>query len=122
MMLKFKNMTTKENFLQNVEWSGKKVEQIEANGKDQMAWKISDRFGNVWNVLFQGRVNEWSVFNVPQYGEVSFKVDIVSCGNDVEIHRAEKAGRKIKSDRLLKQFSQVAMMVNCYIQFGYFKL
>ena len=121
-MLKFKNMTTKENFLQHVEWSGKKVEQIEAYEKDQRAWQISDRFGNVWNVLFKGSVNEWSVFNVPQYGEPPFKVDIVSCGNDIEIHRAEKAGRKIESDRLLKQFSQLAMMVNCYIQFNYLKI
>ena len=121
-MYMFINMTTKEKFLKNVEWSGNKIEQVEPPCKRQKLWRVSDKFGNVWNILFRGEVDEYSIYNVCKYPtDEPFRVDIISSGNKIEIHKAEKNGRKIKSDRLLKSFSQLAMMVNCYSQFGYLK-
>lgn len=121
-MYKFTNITTKENFLKETEWSGKKIVTVESPFKCQKQWQVSDRFGNIWNIRFNGNVNEYSIWNVCKYPtDEPFRVDIVSSGNKVEIHRAEKNGRKIKSDRLLKGFSQLALMVNCYSQFGYLK-
>ena len=121
-MYKFTNTTTKENFLKNIEWSGKEIKPIEAHGKDRKAWNVIDKFRNEWNILFAGNANEYSVFNVPRYpSDKPFKVDIISNGNKIEIHRAEKNGRHIKADRLLKEFSQLAIMVNCYSQFGFLK-
>ena len=118
-MLKFTNGTTKENFLNTIQWSGNQVEHIEAYGKNQQAWQISDKFGNVWNVLFDGN-NEYSISNVCKCAsDIPLNVIVLFNGNEIEIHSAEKEGRKIKAERLLKQFSQLAMMVNCYKQFGY---
>lgn len=122
-MLKFTNTTSKENFLKEIEWSGKEIKPIEAYGRDQKLWKIIDRFGNEWNVLFTGSVDEYSIFNVPHcLCDKLFRVDIISRGNKIEIHKVTKNGKNIKSDRLLKQFAQLAMMVNCYVQFGYMKV
>ena len=121
-MWKFINNTTKENFLENIEWSGNKIERIQIPFKRPKLWQISDRFGNVWEVLFKGDVGEYSISNVCRYpSDKPFTVDIISNGNKVEIHKAIKNRRNIKSDRLLKQFSQIAMMVNCYVQFVYLK-
>lgn len=121
-MYRFTNMTTKENFLKNIEWSGEVLKPMETPCKSQKLWQVSDRFGNVWNILFRGEVDEYSICNVCKYpSDEPFRVDIVSSGNKIEIHRAEKNGRKIKSDRLLKGFSNLAMMLNCYSQFGYLK-
>ncbi len=122
-MYRFTNTTTKENFLKSIEWSGNKIKPAEAYGKNQKAWNVIDKFGNEWNILFTGNVDEYSIFNVPHHPcDKPFKVDIVSSGNKIEIHRAEKNGRCIKADRLLKEFTQLALMVNCYIQFGYMKI
>lgn len=121
-MLKFKNTTTKEDFLRSVKCRGQKIEPIELSGKIQKAWKISDKFENEWQVYFTKGIEEWSIFNIGRHGEIFFRVDIVLCGSDIEIWRAEKNGKNIKSERLLKQFMQVAIMVSCYHQFGYFKI
>lgn len=121
-MYKFQNNTTKENFIRNIEWSGMEIKPTEVHGKLQKSWQLSDKFGNVWNILFRGNVNEYSIFNVCKYqSDKPFRVDILSYGNNIEICKAEKNGRKIKANRLLKQFSQLAMTVNCYSQFGYLK-
>ena len=39
--------------------------------------------------------------------------------NKMKLEEAEKAGRKIKADRLLKQFLQLAILVNNYANFGF---
>lgn len=115
-MLKFKNTTKREDFKKSVEWSKRKIEEIEKPHKNQRMWKISDCFGNVWNVLFTGNVDEYRV----SY-ENEFSADILMHGNMVEIHRAIKNGRNLKADRNLKQFTQVALLVSCYNKFGYLK-
>lgn len=120
-MFKFTNVTTKENFLKKIEWSEEEITPIEAFGNSQKSWKIIDRFDNEWNILFTGN-DEYSIYSVPHHScDELFRVDIVSSGNKIEIHRATKNGKNIKADRLLKQFAQLAIMVNCYVQFGYMK-
>lgn len=121
-MYKLTNTTTKEAFLKDIEWNGQKIKPLKTLSKYQKGWQVSDRFGNVWNIIFNGNVNEYSIYNVCKYPcDAPFKVDIISTGNKVEIYRAEKKGRKIKSDRLLKNFAQLGLMVNCYCQFGHLK-
>ncbi len=122
-MYKFINITTKKSFLNDIESCGREIKPIEGYGKNQKVWNVIDKFGNEWNIRFSGNVDEYSISNVPHYPcDVPFKVYIVSHGNKVEIHRVEKKGRKIQADRLLKDFTQLALMVNCYIQFGFLKL
>ncbi len=119
-MYKSTNITTKENFLKYIEFNGIEIKPVEVCAKNQRAWNVVDKFGNEWNIFFTGNVSEFSICNVPHYPcDKPFRVDIVSSGNKIEIHRAEKNGRHIKADRLLKEFTQLALMVNCYIQFGY---
>ena len=112
-MLKFENKTTKENFEKSVSQSKNKIEEMERPHENQRLWKISDCFGNVWNVLFTGNVDEYRI----SYKD-EFSVDILMYGNMVEIHRAIKNGRKLKADRTLKQFMQLALLVSCYKKFG----
>lgn len=121
-MLILKNNTTKASFESNLSWNKHKIEELENPYQNQRAWKISDRFGNVWNILFTGNVNEYRISYEPQYdGDDTFSVDIVTSGDIVEIHQAIKNGRTLKSDRNLKQFINLALMLNCYMQFGYLK-
>lgn len=121
-MVKFQNNTTMENFLKYVKENNIKTRELESHNKEKKVWQISDKYGNVWNVVFNGVVDEYTIYNVPQYGEKPFRVDLISAGNKVVICEAEKNGRHIKADRLLKQFSQLALMVNCHVQFNFLKL
>lgn len=115
-MLKFENTIIRDDFEKFVGWNKNKIEEMERQHKNQRLWKISDCFGNVWNVLFTGNADEYRV----SYGN-EFSIDILMHGNMVEIHRAIKNGRSLKADRNLKQFTQVALLVNCYKKFGYLK-
>lgn len=94
-------------------WSKNKIEEMEKPYENQRLWRISDCFGNIWNVLFTGNVDEYRI----SYKD-EFSVDILMPGNMVEIHRAIKDGRSLKADRNLKQFMQLALLVSCYKKFG----
>ena len=107
-MLKFENTTTKESFEKSVKWSKNKIEEMEKPHENQRLWRISDCFGNVWNI------DEYRI----SYSD-EFSVDILMSGNMVEIHRAIKDGRNLKADRNLKQFMQLALLMSCYKKFGY---
>lgn len=121
-LLKIKNVTEKENFENNVSFQDLKIKSVEPPYKNQKQWNITDRFRNEWNVLFNGNVNEFSIFGVPHFGcDKQFRVDFTMTENNIEIYRALKDGRNIVSERLLKQFSQVILMVNSFYKFGYMK-
>lgn len=115
-MLKFENTTTKESFEKSVKWRKNKIEEMEKPYENQRLWRISDCFGNIWNVLFTGNVDEYRI----SYKD-EFSVDILMPDNMVEIHRAIKDGRNLKADRTLKQFMQLALLMSCYKKFGYLK-
>lgn len=121
-MFKFENVTTKENFERAINLQRLEINQIEALYKARKQWNIKDRFGNEWNVVFSGNVDEFYICNVPHFScDKPFRVDFTMNGNNIEIHRALKNGRNIVSERLLKQFSQLILMVNNFYKFGYMK-
>lgn len=121
-MIKFENTMVKESFENTMNFQGLKIKPIQALYDDQKQWNITDRFGNEWNVVFSGNVNEFYLYNVPHYGcDRPFRVDFCMSKNNIEIHRALKNGKNIVSDRLLKQFSQLILMVSCFYKFGYMK-
>ncbi len=121
-MFKFENVTTKENFERAINLQRLEINQIEALYKARKQWNIKDRFGNEWNVVFSGNVDEFYICNVPHFScDKPFRVDFTMSGNNIEIHRALKNGRNIVSERLLKQFSQLILMVNSFYKFGYMK-
>lgn len=121
-MFKFENTTTKEVFENTINFQRLEIKQIEDSYKTQKQWNIKDRFGNEWNVVFSGNVDEFYIYNVPHFSyDKPFRVDFTMSGNNIEIHRALKNGRNIVSERLLKQFSQLILMVNSFYKFGYMK-
>lgn len=121
-MYKFENITEKESFENTIEFQCLKIKSIKALHDNQKQWNITDRFGNEWNVVFTGNVNEFYLYNVPHLSyDKPFRIDFVMTGNNIEIHKALKNGRNIVSERLLKQFSQLILMVNCFYKFGYMK-
>lgn len=121
-MFKFKNTTEKEVFENTISFQGLKIKSIKSPYKTQKQWNITDRFGNEWNVVFSGNVDDFYLYSVPHFQcDKPFRVDFIMNGNNVEIHRALKNGRNIVSDRLLKQFAQLILMVNCFYKFGYMK-
>ena len=116
------NITSKEHFIDYIEQCGQKIFEVPCQSKCKKVWNIKDRFGNEWNLIFEGRADEWKICNVCNYPcDIPFCVEFLSCGKEVEIMRAQKAGRNYKSDRFLKQFSHLMLMANSYIQFGYIK-
>ncbi len=121
-MIKFENITKKEHFENTIEFQDLKIKPIQALYKNQKQWNITDRFGNEWNVVFTGNVNEFYIYSVTHFGcDKPFRVDFIMNGNNIEIHRALKNERNIVSERLLKQFSQIVLIVNCFYKFGYMK-
>ncbi|OLA94849.1 MAG: hypothetical protein BHW64_01750 [Candidatus Melainabacteria bacterium LEY3_CP_29_8] len=121
-MLKFENTTERESFENTIDFQGLKIKPIQALYDNQKQWNITDRFGNEWNVVFTGNVNEFYLYNVPHLScDKPFRIDFVMTGNNIEIHKSLKNGRNIASERLLKQFSQLILMVNCFYKFGYMK-
>lgn len=121
-MYKFENKTERESFENTIDFQGLKIKPIQALYGNQKQWNITDRFGNEWNVVFTGNVNEFYLYNVPHLNyDKPFRIDFVMTGNNIGIHRALKNGRNIVSEKLLKQFSQLILMVNCFYKFGYMK-
>lgn len=121
-MYKFENKTERESFENMIDFQGLKIKPIQALYGNQKQWNIKDRFGNEWNVVFSGNVDEFYIYNVPHFSyDKPFRVDFTMSGNNIEIHRALKNGRNIVSERLLKQFSQLILMVNSFYKFGYMK-
>lgn len=127
-MIKFENITPLDKFKEYIKWQNLKIREDQLltvrpniiTGK--RVWNITDRFDNEWNIMFNGRVDEWSIFNVcNKRTEIPFRVDIISCGNKIEIYGAEENGRKLKADRYLKKFQEISMFANCLIQLGYLK-
>ena len=96
------------------------LKEKEAYGKNRKRWNLSDKFGNEWNITYNANNRQYAVFSVCKYAfDVPFSVFMQFDKNKITITNAEKAGRKIKADRFLKQFSQIAIMVNCYSSFGF---
>ena len=121
-MIKFENMTEKESFENIMNFQGLKIKPTQALYDDQKQWNITDRFANEWIVVFSGNVNEFYLYYVPHFGcDKPFRVDFIMNGNNVEIHKALKNGRNITSERLLKQFTQLILMISCFYKFGYMK-
>lgn len=121
-MYKFENITEKESFENTIDFQCLKIKSIKALHENQKQWNITDRFGNEWNVVFSGNVNEFYLYNVPHLSyDKPFRIDFMMTGNNIEIHKALKNGRNIVSERLLKQFSQLILMVNSFYKFGYMK-
>lgn len=111
-MYSFLNMVTKEQFKEHNEWSGNTITQT-----DKDKWLITDRFANKWRVNFTS-VNQFTIFN----DDEPFWVDIYCKGQNVEILQAGMKGKKLKSERYLKKFTQIAGIVSCYFNFNYMKL
>lgn len=119
-MLNFENVTTKENFLNYIKENKMELKEAEVYGKSRKCWNLSDKFGNEWNITYNSNAEQYAIFNVCKYDfDIPVIVFMQFDKNKITITNAEKAGRKIKSDRLLKQFSQLAIMVNSCVHFGF---
>ena len=111
-MFKFKNSTTKEKFLNSISFSEHKITKTDNN-----KWEITDRFTNKWRLVFTS-VNQFTIYN----DDEPFIIDLYLKDKNVEILQAVIRGKKLKSERLLKKFSQLAILISCYFQFNYLKL
>lgn len=121
-MYKFRNVTSKEDFEKSNEWSGRKVCKSDSLSKVNKVWNVKDRFGNEWIIIFKEQSNEWEMYNVCNFPcDIPFNIQFRLLGREVEIVKAQKANRHYKSDRLLKQFTRLVLMANCYYVFGYLK-
>lgn len=116
-MIIYQNVTTKENFQKHIEWANQNIKPIDIQQKSIQEWEISDRFGNVWTVSFNGNVGEFLIENKSHF-QTSFVVYLYLSGERIEIVKAVDNGRKIKSDRFLKKYKELALMVSNYFKFN----
>lgn len=125
-MYKFTNTTNKTVFLSNAEWCKQKIKPYKDLESDRNKWEITDRWENKWRVIFNEDTRIFSIFNVCHYpletGEKPFKVDIITYDNIIEILEAQDGKRKLQADKFLKKFATLAIMVNCYLQYGYIQI
>lgn len=125
-MLKFLNVTTKEDFLSYKDWARQQISPMTTQCSGTQAWKISDHFGNTWDVTFSRNGGELTAsendgeFTVGGMTTNSspFKVYLHLCGDAVEIVMATENGRTIRSDRLLKKYRELSVMVSNYLRFN----
>jgi hypothetical protein len=111
-MYKFINRTTKEEFLNTINFNENNITKTDKN-----QWEITDRYKNKWRLVFIS-VNQFTIYN----DDEPFWVDVYFKGQNVEILQAGISGKKLKSERFLKKFSELAMLISCYFQFNYLKL
>ena len=118
-MYKFRNVTAKEDFDKINEWADRKIYPTTHPTENVESWKITDRFGNNYNLVFDGNAIEWSIHNISS--AIPLRVDFLLRGRDIEILRAQKGNKHYKSDRFLKQFDQLVLMASCYNIYGCLK-
>jgi hypothetical protein len=119
-MIRFTNRTTKEDFVNGIEWRWQTINPVESDGNFARSWDVADRFENEWKITFTGKVNEFTISNDKH--TKPFILYLILIGDKVEIHKAIENGRNIKSDRLLRKYTRLADMVSCYHRFGYLKI
>lgn len=118
--MRYTNVTTKEAFQSHLDWAEQHIEPLHADSKIVRSWTIWDRFMNQWKLIFTGNVGEFTISGAND--GATFVVALYLSGDKVEIVEALARGRCIRSDRLLKKYSELALMVSNYLRFGYLKI
>ncbi len=118
--MQYTNVTTKEAFQSYLDWSGQHIEPLNADSKTIRSWTICDRFMNQWKLIFTGNVGEFTIGGTND--GAAFVVAMYLSGDKVEIMEAFDRGRCIRSNRLLKKYRELALMVSNYFRFGYLKI
>lgn len=118
-MIKYKNVTTKEQFNLHNEWAARTLEKIKPQFDHQKEWIIRDRFANAWKITFMGAVNQYRIQNLQN--DPYFEVNMLVYGDCVEIHNAHDNGKKYHADRMLRKYKELACMVSNYLRFGMLK-
>ena len=118
-MIKYTNITTKEQFQDHVVWSGETLEKIKAQFDHRQEWIIRDRFGNAWKVTFMGAVNQYKLENMEK--DSYFEVDMLVYGDNIEIYHAYDHGKNYRADNKLRKYKELACMVSNYLRFGILK-
>lgn len=114
-MLKIRNTTTKQGF----EKQSFQIKKI-GEGKDQ--WQINDMYNKQFLLSYDRINDEYCISHEPYFIEDdSFSVTIASNKDMFEIRKAVKNGRELKSDKFLKRFVGLGLLVNCCTRFGYLK-
>ncbi len=103
-MYRFINATTRENFLSYCEEN-----KLSVNKLNNCAWEISDKYSNKWTVYFTG-MGQYTIYST----DMLFWVEIQCEGKDIKVLRAVHNGRNLTSERMLKKFGRLAMMVSCF--------
>lgn len=118
--MRYTNVTTKEAFQSHLDWAEQRIEPLHTDSKTVCSWTIYDRFMNQWKLVFTGNVGEFTVGGINNGG--AFVVAMCLSGDKFEIVEAFDRGRCIRSDRLLKKYKELALMVSNYLRFGYLKI
>lgn len=118
--MQFTNVTTKEAFQSHLAWAEQHIEPLHADSKTTRSWTICDRFMNQWKLIFTGNVGEFTIGG--SNDGAAFVVAMYLSGDKVEIVEAFDRGRCIRSDRLLKKYTELALMASNYLRFGYLKI
>lgn len=116
-MLKFRNVTSKENFRSYADWAEERITPKGTDWPRTCVWLVEDRFGNAWTVTFTGEVGDFTVEGKTSAG-TAFKVWLYLSGDSAEIVKAYDGGRNIRSDRLLGKYKELACMVSNYFRFN----
>lgn len=118
--MRYTNVTTKESFQAHLDWAEQCIEPLHTDSSTVRSWMICDRFMNQWKLIFTGNVGEFTIGGTNNGS--AFVVAMYLSGDKVEIVEAFERGRCIRSDRLLKKYRELTLMVSNYLRFGYLKI
>lgn len=118
--MRYTNVTAKAAFQSNLDWAEQRIEPLDVDNKTVRSWRICDRFLNQWKLIFNGNVGEFTISGTND--GATFVVAMYLTGDKIEIVEAFDGGRHIRSDRLLKKYRELALMVSNYFRFGYLKI
>ena len=118
--MRYTNVTTNESFQAHLDWAEQCIEPLHTDSSTVRSWMICDRFMNQWKLIFTGNVGEFTIGGTNNGS--AFVVAMYLSGDKVEIVEAFERGRCIRSDRLLKKYRELTLMVSNYLRFGYLKI
>lgn len=108
-MVQFKNVNTKE-FYEDYKNKFSKFKKYEKN-IGNIVINFIDKWGHEYNLVSRKNSNEYFICNVCYTdNDIPFCCNFTIDDNIVTILPSEKCGRKYKSDRMLKQFTNITLV------------
>lgn len=121
-MIKLINRTNKADFRIQMENRGIIVNPTQADIKAHRAWSVIDGNGQQWKIFFTNNVGEFLIESITNGKNHHNPLMVYFKGANITIHKLIKNGRSYENERYLRKFTDIVILVNNLIVYGYIRL